>query len=309
MIEEINNAPNPQTEYLNGTKIAKFISTNQGLISDEEDISLQLITLPKKNVFVTVNLYADENLTLSNPNITQYDLAVMDAAYTLYVSGYASFSTEMLIRTMSGNMGQDVTPQKAGAATRALNKLKYIRIRIDCTDEMIARKKIKKGQTAHLESYLMPLREIEIKLGNQKIVKGYQFLESPVLYSYAEKVNQIINIPRSLLETKGALSDTDEVVVIKRYLIKRIEAMKNEKNNMVSKKITYEWYDKNTQTAKGMFSDLGYSRNNYSNWKKKKSNIHQTIVTILNVFANDKYIKSFQEIKDGKSINGVEITL
>lgn len=309
MIEEINNAPNPQTEYLNGTKVARFISTNQGLISDEEEISMQLITLPKKNVFVTVNLYADENLTLSNPNITQYDLAVMDAAYTLYVSGYPSFSTEMIARVMSGNMDQNVTPQKAGAVTRALNKLKSIRIRIDCTEEMIARKKIKKGQTAHLESYLMPLEEVELKLGNQKIVKGYQLLKEPVLYSYAERIGQIINVPRSLLETKGTINDTDEVVILKRYLIKRIEAMKNEKNNVASRRISYEWYDKNTKSSKGMLSELGYRQEDFNNWREKKSKIHKMVKTILNAFTAEKYIKSFSEVIEGRRLNGIDITI
>lgn len=51
----------------------------------------------------------------------------------------------------------------------------------------------------------MPLRELEVKLGNQKIAKGYQLIEEPVLYTYAEKVGQIINVNRSLLETKGEL--------------------------------------------------------------------------------------------------------
>ena len=125
-----------------------------------------------------------------------------------------------------------------------------VRITIDCTEELIARKVLKKGQKAHLKSYLMPLRELEVKLGNQKIAKGYQLIEEPVLYTYAEKVGQIINVPRSLLETKGELSDTDEVIIIKRQLIKRIEAMKNSKNHIVSRKISYEWYDKNTNTFK-----------------------------------------------------------
>ena len=77
------SSPNPQNEYLNISKVAKYISTKQGLINTNEEISLQLTTIPKKNIFVTVNLFADENLSISNPNITLYDAAVMDAIYTL----------------------------------------------------------------------------------------------------------------------------------------------------------------------------------------------------------------------------------
>lgn len=310
MITE-TSAPNPQKEYLNISKVARYISTNQGLISyaddEDEEISLQLTTIPRKNIFVTVNLFADKNLSVSNHNITQYDSAVMDAVYTLYVSGTSAFTPEMIVRTMSGNMSQDVTPQKAGAVTRSLNKLTMIRIAIDCTDELIARKQLKKGQTAVLKSYLMPLREIDVKIGNQKIMKGYQLIEEPVLYSYAAKVKQIINVPTTLLETKGALSDTEDVVIIKRYLIKRIESMKNQKNNIASNKITYEWHDKNTGTDKGMMIELGYHKNEYRNWRKKKHNIHQIITTVLRTFVEEKYIKDFSEIKNGNSINGIEI--
>lgn len=116
------SSPNPQNEYLNISKVAKYISTKQGLINTNEEISLQLTTIPK-NIFVTVNLFADENPCISNPNITLYDAAVMDAIYTLYVSGSEVFTPEMIIRTMSGNLTQDVTPQKAGAITKSLNKL------------------------------------------------------------------------------------------------------------------------------------------------------------------------------------------
>ena len=82
----------------------------------------------------------------------------MDAIYTLYVSGSEVFTPEMIVRTMSGNLTQDVTPQKAGAITKSLNKLTMVRITIDCTQELIARKVLKKGQKAHLKSYLMPLK-------------------------------------------------------------------------------------------------------------------------------------------------------
>lgn len=67
---------------------------------------------------MTVNLFADENLALSNPNITQYDMAVMDAVYTLLVNGAVAFTPEMVVRIMSGNFEQDVKPQKSGAVTK-----------------------------------------------------------------------------------------------------------------------------------------------------------------------------------------------
>ena len=182
MINEIVKMPKPKKEYLNNSKVANYISTQNNLFSN----TLQLTTMPRKNIFVTVDLSADENLALSSPNITQYDMAVMDAVYTLLVNGAVAFTPEMVVRIMSGNFEQDVKPQKSGAVTKSLRKLSLIRISIDCTSELRARKKIEKDQSVKLTSYLMPLREVDIRSANhQTIMKGFQLLEKPVLYTYA----------------------------------------------------------------------------------------------------------------------------
>lgn len=313
MINEIVQMPKPKKEYLNNSKVANYISTQNDLFSS----TMQLTTMPKKNIFVTVDLTADENLALSNPNITQYDMAVMDAVYTMLVNGAVAFTPEMVVRIMSGNFDQDVKPQKSGAVTRSLHKLSLIRISIDCTNELRARKKIEKDQTAKLTSYLMPLREIEIQSANhQTVMRGYQLIEKPVLYTYAESIKQIIDIPTKLLEItdpsgSGHLSDTDDVIIIKRALIRRIELMKNDKNHMDNNTISYERYDPMTGTKKGFFSMLGFDERNYKNpkqWTKKRNSLHKIITTILDDFRNEKYITGYETVKEGKQkVTGVKI--
>lgn len=315
MINEIVQMPKPKKEYLNNSKVANYISTQNDLFSN----TMQLTTMPKKNIFVTVDLTADENLALSNPNITQYDMAVMDAVYTMLVNGAVAFTPEMVVRIMSGNFDQDVKPQKSGAVTRSLHKLSLIRISIDCTNELRARKKIEKDQTAKLTSYLMPLREIDIQSANhQTVMRGYQLIEKPVLYTYAESIKQIIDVPTELLEItdasgSGHLSDTDDVIVIKRAIIRRIEQMKNEKNHMDNDTIRYERYDSTTGTKKGFFAMLGFDESNYKNasqWKKKRSSLNKIVVTILDDFAKEKYISGYEVVKEGKQkVIGVKIIL
>ena len=188
-------------------------------------------------------------------------MAVMDSVYTMLVNGVVAFTPEMVVRIMSGNFDQDVKPQKSGAVTRSLHKLSLIRISIDCTNELRTREKIKKDETAKWESYLMPLHEIDIQSANhQTVMRGYQLLEKPILYFYAESIKQIIDVPTELLEItdasgSGHLSDTDDVIVIKRAIIRRIEQMKNEKNHMNNDTINYERYDPTTGTKKRRFFD------------------------------------------------------
>lgn len=309
MINEIVKMPKPKKEYLNNSKVANYISTQNNLFSN----TLQLTTMPRKNIFVTVDLSADENLALSSPNITQYDMAVMDAVYTLLVNGAVAFTPEMVVRIMSGNFEQDVKPQKSGAVTKSLRKLSLIRISIDCTSELRARKKIEKDQSVKLTSYLMPLREVDIRSANhQTIMKGFQLLEKPVLYTYAELVKQIIDVPTELLEI-NEISDTDSVIVIKRALIRRIEQMRNRKNHMDNDIIRYERYDPTTGTKKGFFVMLGFDEAKYKNanqWKKKKSSLNKIITTILAEFTKEKYIAGYEVVKEGKQkVIGVKIIL
>lgn len=299
--------PKVKNEYFNNTKVANYLSTNSELLEK----TFQLTTIPRKNIFVTVDLTADTNLILTNANITQFDLAVMDSVYTLLVNGETAFTPEMIVRIMSGNFNQDVTPQKSGAVTKSLNKLSLIRITIDCTEELQARKKLEKNKTARLTSYLMPLREIEIQTANHKsVMKGFQLIEKPVLYTYAETIQQIMSVPTSILSTQGKISDTNDNIIIKRALIRRIEAMKNNKNKIKSNIIVYERYDQETKKEKGFLITLGFNKENYSNWKKKKNNLHKSIIKILDTFKEEKYILNYEIIKEGKQkINGVSIIL
>lgn len=298
--------PRPQKAHLNNTKVINYISSTTDELFDR---TLRIKTLIRKNVSVTVDLTAGDNLYLSNPNITQYDRAVMDSAYTLMENGASAFTPEMLVRVMCGNPDADVTPQKVGAVTRSINKLSMIRITIDCTDELVARKKIKPGHKALLTSYLMPVREITVRSANhQAAMRGYQFLEKPVLYSYAEQVKQIISFDTRLLKNGGDLSNTDEVIIIKRYLIRRIEMLKNSRNDVCSGKISYQWYDAKRNEEKGMFHALGYDPKNYRQWKVKRNKIHGYVTAILNDFIKDNYIDGYEVNREDRNrIAGVTV--
>lgn len=316
MSKKIVQMPKPKKEYFNNCKVANYISTKQG---DLFSATLQLETIPKKSIVVTVDLDTDENLALSNPNITLYDMAVMDAVYTMLVNGTLVFTPEMVVRIMSGNFSQDVTSQKRASVVKSLQKLSMIRISIDCTDEFRARKKIGKDETAVLKSYLLPLHEGEVRSANHQSVRwGYQLIEEPVLYTYARTINQIIDVPTGLLEIADAsgrrlLSDTDDVIVIKRVIIRRIEAYKNRKNNMSNDIIRYERYDPVAGTPKGLFARLGYQESNYKNakqWKKKRSSLNKIVTTILEDFSKEKYIAGYDIIREGKQkVVGVRIIL
>ena len=310
-------------EYFNTSKVSDRITREDlplviGEIENENKfevgVAKKWYKSHKEEVCAIVDIVKEKKLSLSNPDVNQFDLAVMDSVYTLAVSGIMRFTPEDVARIMSGNLEQDITPKKVQEIKESIEKLSFIRLTIDYTDEMIARGEVKPGKrTFELESYMVPVRKIEVKSrNNQTKLTGYQLLEMPILYQYAEKTHQIAGVPLEILNTPS-ISDTNDVIVIKRALIRRIEAIKNPRNNVVSESIVYERVDHTTGQITGFFAKLGFFEENYktaAQWKKKKSVLHNTVIKILTDFKEKNYINGYEVIKEGKQkITGVKIIL
>lgn len=300
--------PRIQHEYLNVSKVASYITAGVDLNSGH-----RVTTLPtrgnQKTIKVLVSFAEDEHITTSQ-QLTLYDLAVLDSVYTLYVNQCTAFSPEMVVRAMSGNLSQDVTSTKRDRVVESLDRLSRIQIMIDCTDEFRARGKIKAQEKICYQSYLLPLEKVCITLGNQKTLQGYHLIKVPALYQYAAQINQIASVPAEVFAA-GHISATEEVILIRRYLIRRIEAMRNKRNRVASKRISYEWHDAKTTETKGMFSAFGYkNKPGDSTWRTKKARFHRAVTSILDGFKSVGYIKDYETVRDRQSsILGVEIEL
>lgn len=295
--------PSLQDEKFNITKVAKYISTTSGLVNKEDKTCL--VTMPSKNVMVTLDLMEKDDVSLSSKNVTMYDLAVMDSVYTLYKSGCSEFTPEMIAKVMSGDLHAYIKPQKAGSVRKSLDKLASIRISLDITDELLARGlKLKEGERGVLKDYLLPLREMQLKAANGKVIQsGFQLKEIPILYDYAERTGHIATVPTTMLEV-DSVTDTDDNIIIKRYLIRRIEELKQARNKKSLSEIIY--YDTELQT--GAMSELWYDKN-IVNLRDKKSELHKSVKKVLKSLVEKQYIQSYEELKDGRSVVGVKINL
>lgn len=295
--------PKTKKENFNISKVAKYISTTGGLVDAMNPTALQ--TMQSKNAIVTIDLQKDEDVTLSSKNITLFDLAVMDSTYTLFKNGCRTFTPEMVARIMSGNVKGDVKPQKAGAVTKSLRKLALIRVTLDCTEEYIERGiKLRKGDRALYTDYLLPMSEVQLKSVNGSVyLNGFELKEMPVLYEYAERIGRIASVPIGLMHVPG-ITDTDDGILVRRYVIQRIEELKRARNKAKLNNIIY--YD--TERERGAMSELWYSEN-FKNIRDKKAKLHKMVVKILDSFKKEQYIKDYIEIVEGRSIVGVEIKI
>ena len=121
-------------QYMNNSKIGRIISTKPIEIVEE----CSELTIPVHGEIINiVDIWKDRNVSLSAYNITQFDMAVMDAAYTIINSGYTIIAPEWILKVMSGNMNARATPKKINAIKDSVDKLRSIHIQIDCTQGKI----------------------------------------------------------------------------------------------------------------------------------------------------------------------------
>lgn len=246
----------------------------------------------KKEVLTTVSVdYDSEGIQIYNKSerFTPYDRVVHNAVCSLYEAGNTEFTALMVYRCMNGLINNEkVSPQAVGAVTKSLDKVSRIRCKIDWTAEAQARgANIDSGL---LEGNILTTKKITVSTSG-KTIEAYQLLDKPILYTYAQTTKQVITIPIKLLQTKEKIRSTDEVIVIREYLIRRIEVIKN--NNKHSNKILYE----------SIFKEIGLSNPT----KQKKEKVRKAVKEILNYWIDENYIAKFEEYKEGRTFKGLKI--
>ena len=292
---EILKSVIPKKHVKPNNKLANKITKD---IVDEGEFSLIVSgKKAKKEVFTKVMLaYDNRHIQLSGQKYTPYDREVYDGVVTLYEAGNNLITPAMVYRAMNGlTESEYVSPQSIDAVIKSLDKSRFIRTTIDYTEE--AKLYNKNVEETKYEGYLLNAEKIKAKIkGKEQEV--YKIYRKPILYEYAQISGQIINISNKLLQTKDALRSTDEVIVIRGYLLRQIEWIKNDKS------------DRNTNiTYRGIYEELEISRIIYDEtaYKNKTRTIRNHIKAILNEWREQKYIQNYEEYQDGKTLTGVKI--
>ena len=297
---------NFKKQYMNNTKLSRVLTTDKTIKINDKQLAKIDIKVNERIVNL-VNIWTDDNITLSSDNITQYDMAVMDAAYTIMSQGPMVITPEWILKVMSGNPKQRITEKKISEVKESINKLQSIRIKVDCTseyNEYMKKQKKKPVDNYTYESYLLPLGKVEARYeANGKIVTAYTVLQKPALYQYAEMNHQIVDVPAYLLETQSQFNDTTEAILIKRYVIKRVaQIVKNNKLN--SNKISFLWYDKSDGEQRGLLPELGYENYKSEHFRKKvKPKINKIVKGTLQSLKDASAITDFEEYREDGTKN------
>lgn len=281
----------------------------------------------KKLVETTCILtYEGDNVHLSGRQpFTEYDRNVYNAVSSLYVYGDQSHvvTPAMVYRAMTGlTNSEKPTAGQLAAVTRSLDKMRFIRARIDCTEELKMRRitlNSKQINGGEIDTYLLTADAIKVQAGGQT-VRAYRIIKTPILYEYAAAVKQVLTLPASVLDVKeisemtvdgtkkltiGArLPNTESRILIKGYLIRRIEGMKG-KNGLNNPVIALYDYQRDGETHQGLYSIAG----NPDPTRTEANRIRDDAEKMLAYWAATGYIKSFEAQTERKKITGYKITV
>jgi hypothetical protein len=230
-------------------------------------------------------------------------MAVMDAVYTIMCAGYDMITDAWVARVMSGNPKLRASDRHLAAIRQSVDKLCSISINIDCTDEFSHRRDTPKGGVTQFTSYLLDVDKQAARYQvNGKEAVAYHLLTCPALYRYAEAVKQIISVPAELLDTHDRYYDTDEAMLIKRYVVRRVAQIVT-KNELRSNKVSFYWYDRSVGAYKGLLQDLGYKPDITKNWRHKKQRINKVVKLTLQSLADKSYITGYETYRADGTTN------
>ena len=307
----VTKVPNIKKENINNTKLMETV-VNLDKFMENANYTINIRTVAITMEFRVVDEFAVQGFDLSEYDVTQYDQMVMDAIFTLMNDGsYIRFGPEAVARAMAGNLDKDkkITRGKIDAVVESVDKLRKVIIDIDATNEFRLRGKIKKdsSETKNYSSELLPIKITPKQRENKPMDYIYEMKAFPAMYQYAMAINQIISVPVEFFSVDG-LNDTDENILIKRYLFKRIEVMKENRNGRQRPHIIYYELNLHSGEYDGMFVKLELVTGTLTRYRKH--DIHTKVCKILTSLTLKDYITGYEVLYDHidtREIRGVKI--
>jgi len=264
-----------------------------------EKTPLRVSPKGKPMVKVIATLAYDEKNLHTSKSLTAYDREVLNAVCSLIEAGNQQFTTAMVYRAMNGRTdSNEVWPESLLKVSKSIDKLRYTNLTIDYTEQAEAwSKKGSKIKNPKRDDMLISAERIRANV-NGEDVEAFSFNKEPILLTYSKEIGQVLIVPMKLLDTSKKLNTTDEVTVIRAYLIRRVEGMKA-KNRLHSREIRYDT----------LIEESGLQLSGQAHPARKRQKIREAVSKILEHFKEQSAIKEYAEYKTGRTFEGVRIIL
>lgn len=273
------------------TKVSNDISDKLTFDDIGTQIDLLVSNKKQKEMKVFYSVYFDDNADTSiiysrKRPLSAYDRAVHNTIVSMYEAGNNQFTLDQITRVMYASTS--VGEKQKREVKNSIEKMILTRVKIDCSEQIQGYKELQ----ATYEGYLINADKVSVLADNGKQVEIYSINKKPILYAYAQTINQVASVDIKLLDTKAVTRNTDEIIAIKEYLLRRIEVIKNAKSK-TNNTILYDTIFKNCDIV----LDTSKTRTQEHRYKKQ-------IKLLLQDWQSKGLFKEFTENKKGnKSIS------
>lgn len=282
----------PNNKLINKlTELDDFIGKDFSLIVSSRKAKEQIRTQCLLN-------YDDEYISIyGGKPFTEYDRCVLNAVTSLYNYGQSNIITPAIVyRAMTGQTNTSCpSKQQLEAVKDSLDKMRFMHCYIDCKEELQQRKAELNGKQikgGECDTYLLAMSRIKIELCSGECVEGYEVLQPPILYEYAQKTGQVVTAPAQLLNIPN-IADNRQRIEVKGYLLRRILAMQGK--TAKSNRILFD-------------SVLEAIRADKTNRAEKKR-VKDYCVKVLDYWQSVGAVKEYKLIKSGCSAAGIDVLM
>lgn len=308
-----DNAPagSKMVSYASGTYVY-FNNTNLSYTELRKDIivpgSEHKVNVGRRNEKLYIS-YKINTADGAPVNISYFDIMTADAVYSAWVpkkrrdpNAPVSVTLNRLLCLMVGHDRCTLTPIRHKMLWDSLLKLARTEIEINCAEEN-AKRSID-GRPDIIKGRLIPIADLESLTAGGEMPKKFMIEGSMPLFDYAEPLRQIISIPIELMGSLSGISDAAETMMIKHFITKRLEVVRNPNNN-IHGRIAY-FPREGLGLARNVGIDMS-KRSGSSSRSHKLAEIHDKVTSILDRYTEIGYINGYKTVKEDRSVTGVDI--
>lgn len=237
------------------------------------------------------NAYIDGRVT-----ITAFDKAVMDAIYTIWTERenleqeQCDMSLQDIYKKISGDLVGDINKNTRLKIKSSVYKLMMIMCMINISSDLpeaVKKMRLTKwvqddDSEVTIEGSLLQAKFITVKNANKTTSEGIRLSECPILYEYANAMDQIIWIEEEWLRLPFYFSD--KIIGIRDYLISYIRSSEHKRSDS-SRWVGY----------KTIFEGAGLPWNESKSTQCKNKKL---VNEILKYYIDAKIIKCFEISED-----------
>lgn len=285
-IEELTETNTPNNTTILIDKLTTSLSA--GLIPYGEITPLKMEKgRSKKQITTFVTLDIEAIGDILPDNIRGEDINLLEAIISLLIAnideGKSTFTLNDIYRVEKKNLQTNPNTRNQEQLKNRIFKLMKTLITIDSSEEKSSYYPdlIYKETSNLLNAHFL---EIEVK-GNKTM--AIKILDMPILYRYSQAKSQLTNIPFSLTDNK--LIKTGSVLVLEKYLLRRISQMRNSKK--LTRNILYST----------IYDNMNFKQKSKSAIENAKATTRINTEEILKTLIQKKYIKDYSIGSEGRN--------